>query len=133
MDAAKQWKPRPWPTGSARHTCLGDQPSIVYWLRALAHVGVLNFYLLNTRREEISDDVLWPYVKQETKGWKVYFQDNKDEEELHLPRVGCLRQELTARGDGNIDFWSWCVTEDRVSILEWGCEDGHPSLLCAKL
>ena len=36
--------------------------------------------------------------------WKVYFQDNKDEEELHLPRVGCLRQELTARGDGNIDF-----------------------------
>lgn len=42
--------------------------------------------------------------KQETKGWKLYFQDNKDEEELHLPRVGCLRLELTVRGDGNIDF-----------------------------
>lgn len=54
-------------------------------------MGMLNFYLLNTHKEEFSDDVLWPYVKQETKGWKLYFQDNKDEEELHLPRVGCLR------------------------------------------
>lgn len=79
-------------------------------------------------QEDISDDVLWPYVKQETKGWKLYFQDSKDEEELHLPGVGCLRQETNCQSGWEYIFLIWCYRRQSFH-LEWGYEDGHP-LLC---
>lgn len=49
----------------------------------------------------MSYDQVW---NRGNKGWKLYFQDSKDQEDLHLPRVGVRDQKLTERGDGNIKF-----------------------------
>lgn len=69
----------------------------------------------------MSYDQLW---NRGNKGWKLYFQDSKDQEDLHLPRVGVRDQKLTERRDGNIKFWSWYVTKDgegsRFRTGVWG-------------
>lgn len=71
---------------------------------------------------------LWPSVEQEeNKGWELHFQNNRDQEDAPLPRER-FRRSGTVRVNGNINFWSWYVIEDREgSKLEWECEDDYPS------